>query len=179
MGLSRTICLAVAHSHRQVASLNISPYSKRQQQPKIVQALQLQTRVMGLKTFRMTKTSESRTLMETSQQTRKMARRSKFLSQERVLNKLLKKPKIGQLVIMLSVSLSKLSFQKSNFLFLCTGRSLGSGTFGKVRIGTHTITGEKVAIKILEKDRIKDKGDVERVTREINILKKVRHPNVI
>ena len=179
MGLSRTICLAVAHSHRQVASLNISPYSKRQQQPKIVQALQLQTRVMGLRTFKMTKTSESRTLMETSQQTRKMARRSKFLSQERVLNKLLKKPKIGQLVIMLSVSLSKLSFQKSNFLFLCTGRSLGSGTFGKVRIGTHTITGEKVAIKILEKDRIKDKGDVERVTREINILKKVRHPNVI
>ena len=48
-----------------------------------------------------------------------------------------------------------------------------------MRIGTHTITGEKVAIKILEKDRIKDKGDVERVTREINILKKVRHPNVI
>lgn len=56
---------------------------------------------------------------------------------------------------------------------------MGSGTFGKVRIGTHTITGEKVAIKILEKDRIKDKSDVERVTREINILKKVRHPNVI
>ena len=48
-----------------------------------------------------------------------------------------------------------------------------------MRIGTHTITGEKVAIKILEKDRIKDKSDVERVTREINILKKVRHPNVI
>jgi 5'-AMP-activated protein kinase catalytic alpha subunit len=36
-----------------------------------------------------------------------------------------------------------------------------------------------VAIKILEKDKIKDKADVERVTREINILKKVRHPNVI
>ena len=80
---------------------------------------------------------------------------------------------------MLSVSQSRLSFQESYFLFLDSGRSLGSGTFGKVRIGTHTITGEKVAIKILEKDRIKDKGDVERVTREINILKKVRHPNVI
>lgn len=60
-----------------------------------------------------------------------------------------------------------------------TGRSLGQGTFGKVRIGTHTITNEQVAIKILEKDKIKDKSDVERVTREINILKKVRHPNVI
>ena len=64
-------------------------------------------------------------------------------------------------------------------MLVSAGRSLGSGTFGKVRIGTHTISGEKVAIKILEKDRIKDKGDVERVTREINILKKVRHPNVI
>jgi len=59
------------------------------------------------------------------------------------------------------------------------GRSLGQGTFGKVRLGTHLITGEKVAIKILEKDKIKDQSDVERVTREIHILKIVRHPNVI
>jgi 5'-AMP-activated protein kinase catalytic alpha subunit len=46
-------------------------------------------------------------------------------------------------------------------------------------MGTHTITGEKVAIKILEKDKIIDQADVERVTREIHILKIVRHPNVI
>ena len=59
------------------------------------------------------------------------------------------------------------------------GRSLGQGKFGKVRLGTHLITGEKVAIKILEKDKIKDQSDVERVTREIHILKIVRHPNVI
>ena len=37
----------------------------------------------------------------------------------------------------------------------------------------------KVAIKILEKDKIHDQKDVERITREIKILKKVRHPNVI
>jgi 5'-AMP-activated protein kinase catalytic alpha subunit len=42
-----------------------------------------------------------------------------------------------------------------NFTF-DTGKSLGQGTFGKVRLGTHLITGEKVAIKILEKDKIKD-----------------------
>jgi 5'-AMP-activated protein kinase catalytic alpha subunit len=48
-----------------------------------------------------------------------------------------------------------------------------------VRLGTHTLTGEKVAIKILEKDKIQDKADIERVTREIQILKIVRHPNVI
>ena len=65
-----------------------------------------------------------------------------------------------------------------NFL-IEIGRSLGQGTFGKVRLGTHLITGEKVAIKILEKDKIKDQSDVERVTREIHILKIVRHPNVI
>lgn len=51
--------------------------------------------------------------------------------------------------------------------YIKIGKSLGQGTFGKVRLGTHTLTGEKVAIKILEKDKILDKADVERVTREI------------
>lgn len=37
----------------------------------------------------------------------------------------------------------------------------------------------QVAIKILEKARIKEKKDIERISREIKILKKVRHPNVI
>lgn len=44
---------------------------------------------------------------------------------------------------------------------------------------THILTGECVAIKILEKDRIIDVADVERVSREIHILKLIRHPNVI
>jgi 5'-AMP-activated protein kinase catalytic alpha subunit len=35
----------------------------------------------------------------------------------------------------------------------------------------HILTGEKVAIKILEKERIIDSSDVERVSREIHILK--------
>jgi 5'-AMP-activated protein kinase catalytic alpha subunit len=58
-------------------------------------------------------------------------------------------------------------------------KSIGEGTFGKVKLGTHNITGEKVAIKILEKDRITDVSDVERVAREIHILKLIRHPNII
>ena len=36
-----------------------------------------------------------------------------------------------------------------------------------------------MAIKILEKDRITDQADVERVAREIHILKMLRHPNII
>jgi len=59
------------------------------------------------------------------------------------------------------------------------GDALGEGTFGKVRQGTHTITGEKVAIKILEKSKIRTEGDLTRVTREIKILKKARHSNCI
>ena len=59
------------------------------------------------------------------------------------------------------------------------GKSLGKGTFGKVKMAVHSLTNEKVAIKILEKSRIKDKKDIERISREIKILKKVRHPNVI
>ena len=31
------------------------------------------------------------------------------------------------------------------------GKTLGEGTFGKVKLGVHIFTGEKVAVKILEK----------------------------
>ena len=59
------------------------------------------------------------------------------------------------------------------------GKTIGEGTFGKVKLGTHILTGEKVAVKILEKDRISDVADIERVSREIHILKLIRHPNII
>ncbi len=74
----------------------------------------------------------------------------------------------------------------TNAIYL--GKALGKGTFGLVKQGTHTLTTEKVsiifkmvqvAVKILEKEKINDQKDVERITREIKILKKVRHPNVI
>ena len=58
-------------------------------------------------------------------------------------------------------------------------KSIGEGTFGKVKLGTHIPTGEKVAVKILEKKRIVDVSDIERVSREIHILKLIRHPNII
>ena len=58
-------------------------------------------------------------------------------------------------------------------------KTIGEGTFGKVKLGKHTMTGEMVAIKILEKERITDVADVERVSREMHILKLIRHPNII
>ena len=44
-------------------------------------------------------------------------------------------------------------------------RTLGRGTFGKVKLGIYLPTREKVAIKILEKNKIKDKDDKIRVKR--------------
>jgi serine/threonine protein kinase len=38
-------------------------------------------------------------------------------------------------------------------------KTLGEGTFGKVKLGVHSLTGEKVAVKVLEKDRIVDEGE--------------------
>lgn len=59
------------------------------------------------------------------------------------------------------------------------GEKLGEGTFGKVRKATHILTGEKVAIKILEKCRILEKADKIRVEREIKILKMLKHKHII
>jgi 5'-AMP-activated protein kinase catalytic alpha subunit len=59
------------------------------------------------------------------------------------------------------------------------GKTIGEGTFGKVKKGIHKLTGVPVAIKILEKDKIVDLADVERVKREIHILIRIDHPNVI
>lgn len=39
-------------------------------------------------------------------------------------------------------------------------RNLGEGTFGKVKLGIHSLTGEKVAVKVLEKSKICDVADV-------------------
>lgn len=55
---------------------------------------------------------------------------------------------------------------------------LGKGTFGLVKLGIHNHTKEKVAIKVLEKNQIHDESDKERIAREINILKIIKHPNI-
>ncbi|CAK0790561.1 unnamed protein product [Prorocentrum cordatum] len=53
-------------------------------------------------------------------------------------------------------------------------KTIGEGTFGKVKLGTHILTGERVAVKVLEKERIVEIADVERVARELHILKLIR-----
>ena len=57
--------------------------------------------------------------------------------------------------------------------------TIGKGTFSIVKLGINKKTQEKVAIKILKKKKITRKEDIERIEREINILKKLDHINVI
>ncbi|CAL6040242.1 Kinase [Hexamita inflata] len=64
----------------------------------------------------------------------------------------------------------------SNYI---TGKQLGRGTFGDVRLATHMITGERVAMKILEKEKIKCEDDFRRVVREIQVLKLLKNPNIV
>ena len=57
-------------------------------------------------------------------------------------------------------------------------RKLGEGMFSTVKLATHSLTGEQVAIKILEKTRITKIEDKKRINREIAILKKLNHFNI-
>ena len=57
--------------------------------------------------------------------------------------------------------------------------TLGKGTFSVVKLGEHVETKQKVAIKILDKEKIKTKEDLVRIQREIKILSMLEHPNII
>ena len=62
--------------------------------------------------------------------------------------------------------------------FILTNK-LGEGTFGTVLLGINNQTSEKVAIKIMERNKIIQKEDIERVDREIKILQCIFHPNIV
>ncbi|XP_071830684.1 serine/threonine-protein kinase 33-like [Apostichopus japonicus] len=58
------------------------------------------------------------------------------------------------------------------------GSKLGSGSFGVVKTATHLETGKKWAIKIVNKEKAGSSAVV-LLEREVAILKKVNHPNII
>ncbi|XP_074565551.1 CBL-interacting serine/threonine-protein kinase 12-like [Curcuma longa] len=59
------------------------------------------------------------------------------------------------------------------------GRLLGHGAFAKVYHARHAETGESVAIKVLDKEKILQSGLAAHTKREIAILRRVRHPNIV
>ncbi|CAK7347304.1 unnamed protein product [Dovyalis caffra] len=59
------------------------------------------------------------------------------------------------------------------------GRTIGEGTFAKVKFAQNTETGESVAMKILDRSTIIKHKMVDQIKREISIMKLVRHPCVV
>eukprot|EP01032_Pedospumella_encystans_P033552 gene33552-37920_t len=59
------------------------------------------------------------------------------------------------------------------------GRSLGEGTFGKVKYAVDTETNEAVAIKILDKEKIQKQNMGNQIKKEISIMKMVKHKYIV
>ena len=57
-------------------------------------------------------------------------------------------------------------------------KTLGKGQTGLVKMGTHCVLGKKVAIKIINKDKLTN-SVLQKVEREIAIMKLIEHPNVL
>lgn len=58
-------------------------------------------------------------------------------------------------------------------------RTLGEGSFGKVRLATHVGTGQQVALKIIARKKLISRDMAGRVEREIEYLQLLRHPHII
>ena len=57
--------------------------------------------------------------------------------------------------------------------------TIGKGTFSRVKLGINRNTGEKVAIKILDKKKIVEKADLERILREMKMLSELDNEHII
>jgi len=59
------------------------------------------------------------------------------------------------------------------------GKTLGIGAFGKVKLARHEFSGNSVAIKIINKKRMRTSNMNTKIKREINLLRYFKHPNII
>lgn len=58
-------------------------------------------------------------------------------------------------------------------------RTLGEGSFGKVKLAIHEVTGQKVALKIINRRKLVTRDMAGRIEREIQYLQLLRHPHII
>ena len=58
-------------------------------------------------------------------------------------------------------------------------KTLGCGGFGKVKLARHEFTGNEVAIKMINKKKVKNSKMSTKIQREIRLLKYFNHPNMI
>ncbi|KAK9280290.1 hypothetical protein L1049_013978 [Liquidambar formosana] len=59
------------------------------------------------------------------------------------------------------------------------GKTLGEGSFAKVKYAKNVETGDSVAIKVVDRDQVLRHKMVEQIKREISTMKVIKHPNVV
>ncbi|KYG42881.1 hypothetical protein M433DRAFT_146385 [Acidomyces richmondensis BFW] len=58
-------------------------------------------------------------------------------------------------------------------------KTLGEGSFGKVKLAIHQVSGQKVALKIISRRKLVTRDMAGRIEREIQYLQLLRHPHII
>mmetsp|Transcript_43116 Transcript_43116/g.106452 ORF Transcript_43116/g.106452 Transcript_43116/m.106452 type:complete len:441 (-) Transcript_43116:448-1770(-) len=59
------------------------------------------------------------------------------------------------------------------------GRTLGTGAFGKVKLGVHNQTKERIAVKVVPREKLQDKRLQANMAREIRMMKLLRNEHII
>ncbi|MED6125154.1 CBL-interacting serine/threonine-protein kinase 21 [Stylosanthes scabra] len=59
------------------------------------------------------------------------------------------------------------------------GRTIGEGTFSKVKLAVNVDNGDKVAIKVIDKHMVMENNLKNQVKREISTMKLLHHPNIV
>ncbi|KAL7750556.1 hypothetical protein RI367_003897 [Sorochytrium milnesiophthora] len=62
-----------------------------------------------------------------------------------------------------------------NYVFV---KTLGEGNFAKVKLAKHKMTGQEVAIKVIDKTQL-DEKKLSKLYREVRIMKLLHHPNIV
>lgn len=58
-------------------------------------------------------------------------------------------------------------------------KTVGEGSFGKVKLAIHKVTGQRVALKMISRKNLTSRDMAGRVEREISYLQLLRHPHII
>ncbi|MCD7446210.1 CBL-interacting serine/threonine-protein kinase 20 [Datura stramonium] len=59
------------------------------------------------------------------------------------------------------------------------GKLLGQGTFAKVYRARNLKTGQSVAIKVIDKEKVMKVGLIDQTKREISVMRLIKHPNIV
>ncbi|KAJ1533643.1 MAP microtubule affinity-regulating kinase 1, partial [Nowakowskiella sp. JEL0078] len=58
-------------------------------------------------------------------------------------------------------------------------KTIGEGSFAKVKLAIHRLTNQKVAVKIIDKEKLPDEYSVRNLHREVEVMRLLNHRNII